>query len=83
MTEFFSAAKDFLVFANLVLVVLVIPIVKYIRTSIQTNIELKQTLKSMKDEIELIRSILFDIADGDIIKKHIAEHKNGRNSKAA
>ncbi len=83
MSEFFAIAKDMLVFANLILVVLILPVIRYIKASTQTNIELKQTLGSLKEEIELLRSILFDIADGDTIKKHIAEHKNGRNTKAA
>jgi len=83
MGEMMSIVKDVLVFANLLLVVLVLPVVRYIKASTQTNIELKQTLSGLKEEIELLRSILFDIADGDTIKKHIAKHKDGRNSKAA
>lgn len=83
MGELLGVIKDLLVFANLLLVVLILPAIKYIKASTQTNIELKQTLSSLREEMGLLRSILFDIADGEIIKKHIAEHKNGRNNKAA
>ena len=78
MTEFITGAKDVLVFANLVIVILVEPLYKFIKNSIHTNLELTNTIKELKEEITLLRAILFDVADGEVIKKHLTGRKNER-----
>jgi len=67
----FEHVKELLEFANLLFVFLVLPIVRYIKESTKTNIELKNTILMLQEEIELLRGILFEIADGDVIKRHI------------
>jgi len=75
MHETLSIAKDILTFANLMMILLIIPLYRFIKNSIQTNIELANTIKELKDEISLLRGILFEIADGEVIKKHLASRK--------
>jgi len=78
MNEAIAQAKDILIFANLVILVLVVPLYKFIKNSIHTNIELSNTIKELKEELGLLRAILFEVADGEVIKKHIAKIKNER-----
>ena len=73
MQDVILSAKDFLIFVNLVFMVLIIPIYKYIKSSIQSNIELQKTLKQLNEEIGLLRKILFDIADAETIKRHMKD----------
>jgi len=72
MHETLTIAKDILTFANLMVFVLLVPLYRFIKNSIQTNIELANTIKELKDELSLLRGILFDIADAETIKKHLA-----------
>ena len=76
MHETLNIAKDIFAFANLIMMLLIIPLYRFIKNSIQTNIELANTIKELKDEISLLRGILFEIADGEVIKKHLASRKN-------
>jgi len=73
MQELLSSAKELLIFVNLFFIVLVVPIYRYIKASIHSNIELQKTLKKLNEEIALLRRILFDIADAETIKRHIKD----------
>ena len=75
MHETIAIAKDILTFANLMMILLIVPLYRFIKNSIQTNIELANTIKELKDEISLLRGILFEIADGEVIKKHLTSRK--------
>ena len=71
MSDSISIAKDVLSLANLIVIVLIIPLYRFMKNSIQTNIELANTIRDLREELELLRGILFDIADGEVIKKHL------------
>ncbi|SFP60493.1 hypothetical protein [Hydrogenimonas thermophila] len=78
MQELLANAKDFLTVVNLLLVALVFPAIRFIRTSVHANLELQKTIKELRDELHLLRNILFDIADGDTIKKHLKRKHESR-----
>ncbi|HIP60220.1 MAG TPA: hypothetical protein EYH01_07335 [Campylobacterales bacterium] len=78
MQELLANAKEFLIVINLLFVVLIFPAIKFIRTSIHANLELQKTIKELRKELYLLRNILFEIADGDVIKKHLKEQNESR-----
>lgn len=79
MHDTFSDIKDILALINMLLVMLIIPGIKYIKTSMNASIELQKTIKELKDEIHLLQNILFDVADGETIKRHMRD-KSARDT---
>lgn len=61
----------FLPLANILLLWVIKPLYQTIKNQQEEIQLLKESIRTQKEELALIRAIIFDMADGSVLKKHL------------